>query len=100
MFTCVLPDFPFRNAFTLTERLDFLEMELQTEQKAIHKRTVCKSQTLWTVPNMSITIIYNSTWSILIQWIRDILSGDILIWLIQKQAYFLFVINLIIRTKE
>jgi len=30
----------------------------------------------WTVPHLSIMIIYNSTWSILIQWIRDILSGD------------------------
>ena len=30
----------------------------------------------WTVPQLSIMIIYNSTWPILIQWIRDILSGD------------------------
>jgi len=28
-----------------------------------------------TVPQLSIMIIYNSTWSILSQWIRDILSG-------------------------
>jgi len=28
----------------------------------------------WSVPQLSITIIYNSTWSI--HWIRDILSGD------------------------
>jgi len=30
----------------------------------------------WTVPQLSIMIIYNSTWSILIQWTRDILPGD------------------------
>jgi len=30
----------------------------------------------WTVPQLSIMIIYNCKWSILIQWIRDILSGD------------------------
>ena len=30
----------------------------------------------WTVPQLSIMIIYNSAWSILIQWIRDILSGN------------------------
>jgi len=30
----------------------------------------------WTVPQLSIMIIYNSTWSILIQKIRIILSGD------------------------
>ena len=29
-----------------------------------------------TVPQLSIMVIYNSTWSILIQWIMDILSGD------------------------
>ena len=32
----------------------------------------------WTDPLMSIIIIYNRTWSILIQQIRIILSGDIL----------------------
>jgi len=32
-----------------------------------------------TVPQLSIMIIYNSTLSILIQWIRDLLSGDNLI---------------------
>ena len=31
---------------------------------------------LWTIPQMSIIFIYNSTWSILIQKIRIILSGD------------------------
>jgi len=30
----------------------------------------------WTVRQLSIMIIYNSTWSILIQWTRDILLGD------------------------
>jgi len=30
----------------------------------------------WTVPQMSIIIMYNSTWSILIQKIRIKLSGD------------------------
>jgi len=30
----------------------------------------------WTVPQLSIMIIYNSTWSILIKWIKAILSGD------------------------
>jgi len=33
-------------------------------------------KTQWTVPQLSIMIIYNSAWSILFQWIRDILSGD------------------------
>jgi len=32
--------------------------------------------TEWTVPQLSIMIIYNSSWSILIKWIRDIFSGD------------------------
>ena len=31
---------------------------------------------VWTVTQLSIMIIYNRTWSILIQWIRDTLSGD------------------------
>jgi len=30
----------------------------------------------WTDPQLSIMIIYNSTWSILIQKLRIILSGD------------------------
>jgi len=30
----------------------------------------------WTVPQLSIMIIYYSTWSIFIQWIRVIMSGD------------------------
>ena len=30
----------------------------------------------WTVPQLSVIIIYNSAWSILIQWLRFILSGD------------------------
>ena len=34
---------------------------------------------------------YNSTWAILIKWIRVILSGDILTQIIPKKAYFLFV---------
>ena len=54
----------------------------------------------WTVPQLSIMIICNSTWSILIQWIRDILSGDNLTQCIQQKAYFLFVINLITRTMD
>jgi len=35
-----------------------------------------KHRTLWTVPQMSIFIIYNSTWSIVIQWIRVMNFGD------------------------
>ena len=46
---------------------------------------------------LSIMIIYKSKWSILIQWIRFILSGN---YQIQKKAYFLLVINLITRTIE
>ena len=34
------------------------------------------SHVLWTDPQLSIIIIYNSTWSIVIQYIRIILSGD------------------------
>ena len=30
----------------------------------------------WTVPQLPIMIIYKSTWSILIQYIRIIVSGD------------------------
>ena len=30
----------------------------------------------WTVPQLSIMIIDNSTWSVLIQWIKVVLSGD------------------------
>jgi len=30
----------------------------------------------WTVPQLSVIIIFNRTLSILIQWIRVILSGD------------------------
>ena len=30
----------------------------------------------WTISQLSIMIIYYSTWQILIQWIRDVLSGD------------------------
>ena len=40
----------------------------------------------WTDSRPSIIIIYNSTWSILIQWIRDILSGDNLTYYIQKSV--------------
>jgi len=32
--------------------------------------------TQWSVSQLSIMIIYNSSWSILIQWISFILSGD------------------------
>ena len=61
-----------------------------------------------TVPQPSIMIIYNSTWSVVILQIRIILSGDNLTLLsgdnltqtIQKKAYFLFVINLITRSKK
>ena len=45
-------------------------------------------------PQLSFMIIYRSTWSILMQWIRVILSGDNL------KAYCLFVINLITQIKE
>ena len=54
----------------------------------------------WTVPQLSIMIIYNCTWSILIQQIRILLSADNLNQKIQKKAYFLFVINLITRSKQ
>ena len=43
---------------------------------------------LWTVPQLSIMIIYNSTWSILIQQIRIILSGDNLTQKTQKKEPF------------
>ena len=39
----------------------------------------CSFNTLicpWTDPQLSIMIIYNSSWSLLIQWIRNLLSGD------------------------
>ena len=45
-------------------------------------------------------IIYNSTWSILIQQIRIILSGDNLTSKIQKKAYFMFAINVFTRSKK
>ena len=49
---------------------------------------------------LSIMVIYNSTWSKLIQWNTVILSGDDLTYKFQKKAYFLFVINLITRSKK
>ena len=54
----------------------------------------------WTVPQLSIMIIYNCSWSVLIQQIRIMLSADNLTQKIQKKAYFLFVINLITRSKK
>ena len=54
----------------------------------------------WTVPQLSNLIIYNCTWSILIQQIRIILSADNLTQTIQKKAHFLFVINVITRSKK
>jgi len=51
----------------------------------------------WTVPQLSIIIIYSNTWSFLIQWVRVIFSGENLTYWILKKAYFLFVINLIAR---
>ena len=52
----------------------------------------------WTVQQLSIKIIYNCTISI--QQIRIKLSADNLAQNIQKKAYFLFVINLITRSKK
>ena len=50
---------------------------INIEQHTIQVYTTTKSMNKkWTVPQLSIMIIYNSTRSILIQWIRDILSGD------------------------
>ena len=49
----------------------------------------------WTVPQLSVIVIYNSTWSKLIQWIMVTFSGDNLTYKLQKKAYILFVINLI-----
>ena len=54
----------------------------------------------WTVPQLSIMIIYNCAWSVLIQQIRIILSSDNLTQKKQKKAYFLFMINLITRSKK
>ena len=65
----------------------------------VHKTIICH-ETLWTVPKLSIMIIYNCTWSILIQQIRIILSTDNMTQKIQKKAYFLFVINFITRSKK
>ena len=48
----------------------------------------------WTVPQLSITIIYNSLLLILIKWIKVMIARP------SKKAYFLFVINLTTRTKE
>jgi len=48
---------------------------------------------LWTVPQLLIMTIYNSPWSIIIQWIRDILADDNLTDYIQNNVYFLFLIN-------
>ena len=42
----------------------------------------------WTVKQLSIMIIYNSKWSIFIQYIRFILSGDYLTWKTQKKDPF------------
>jgi len=58
--------------------------------------TVSLKKLQWSVPQLSIMIIYNSTLSILIQWIGDILSG--LVYTIK--SYFMFVINLITWTMD
>ena len=50
--------------------------------------TVARFTKEWTVPQLSIMIIYNSTWSILIQQIRIILSGDNLTQKTQKRDQF------------
>jgi len=55
----------------------------------LHPYFALKSMcSLWTVPQMSIIIIYNSTWSILIQLIRIKLSGDNLTYKTQKKDTF------------
>ena len=63
-------------------------------------KSVSRKLQEWTVPQLSIMIIYNCTQSILIQQIRMILSADNLAQKIQKKAYFLFVIILITRSKK
>ena len=55
----------------------------------IHTVNVCaRHKQQCTVPQMSIIIIYNSTWSILIQQIRIKLSGDNLTQKTQKKDPF------------
>jgi len=53
----------------------YFERVIYDELKHIHFNTIFNILQ-WTVPQLSLMIIYNSTWSILIQWIRAILSGD------------------------
>jgi len=53
--------------------------------KRQHKNCIIQQ---WTVPQLSIMIIYNSIWSILIQWITGILSGDNLNQKTQKKDPF------------
>ena len=53
-----------------------------------HLRLKSESRLKWTVPQMSIIIIYNSAWSILIQSIRIKLSGDNLTQETQKEDPF------------
>jgi len=52
--------------------------ELQMTNCGRYKKTL-SSHDLWTLPGLSISIIFNGTWLILIQWIGVTLSGDDLI---------------------
>ena len=52
----------------------------------------------WIVPQLSIRINYNGTWSILIQWLIGLWWNDNLTLFKQWKAWFLFVISVITYT--
>ena len=64
----------------LANKLPYFIQKVQKTQKQFHGHLDGHEVKLitprWTIPQMSIIIIYNITWSILIQWIRIKLSGD------------------------
>ena len=60
------------------------------------KNSITSSQSeQWIVPQLSIRINYNETWSVLIQWLIGLWSNDNLTQFKQWKAWFLFVISVI-----
>jgi len=66
----------------------------------LHFQLASTHQAQWTVHRLSIIIIYNSKWSIFIQWTRVMIVRRQFDLEKQKKAFFLLLINLITWTKE
>jgi len=85
-----------------TGRLHKLDLQVNTKDWPCLSSTIggWLSVRQWTVPQLSIMVIYNGSWSKLIQWIMVMLPGDNLTYKLQKKPYFLFVMKLITRSKK